>query len=288
MSEVFDSLLDVPLDEVEPDADDRIVPGDEGVTFSPPEVRFLMAAVGEPPTLVVPYRGPLKVGMKNLAVRAMKRALSRAGYIKWHRFDNVFYKGTRAFLVEFQKDVLVEVTGIYDLPTHRKLARFYDAYSIQYLLGEPISADDKIRNGFLAQLMYLYNRRYSLIYTQARPFDLRRPPRGLDCSASGEWAAKWTPLPSPSGYSTFGYGNTDTQFARFRAKGWIRSSIREAKIADPKYYGVGSDPSHVAYFVGRKDGTSRVWSFGHFPIGIYDHDYRHDGLAGGVCNLTGK
>ena len=101
-----------------------------------------------------------------------------------------------------------------------------------------------------------------------------------------EWAAKWAKLPSLSGYTTWGYGNTDTQLARFRRLGRVRESIRNAEMCDPKYYGHGWDPSHVAFFIGRKDGRARVWSNGHFPLGIYDADYRHDGIA--VCNLTGR
>ncbi|MBA2741915.1 MAG: peptidoglycan-binding protein [Actinobacteria bacterium] len=277
---IYDSLLDVPLDEPGDDGDDRLVPGVEGVSHEPdPGPRFLLSLVGEP-DLVVPFRGPLQIRSRGPAVKAMKRALSRAGYVKWHRFDGVFYKGTREALMEFQRDAPgVSVDGVYGPLTHRKLARFYDAYAIEYLLGETVSPEQKKRNAFLAQLMYVYNRRWQVAYSQTRPFDLRRPPSALDCSASGEWAAKWAGIPSPSGYSGYGYGNTDTQIARLRSLGRERDSIRDAEIGDPKFYGRGGDPSHVAYYIGHKEGVARVWSFGSYPAKILDASYRHDSIG---------
>jgi hypothetical protein len=88
-------------------------------------------------------------------------------------------------------------------------------------------------------------------------------------------------VPSPSGYNGYGYGNTDTQISHLRNS--QRTTISHAEIGDPKMYGAGGDPSHVAWFIGKRDGISRVFSLGHYPAGIYDHDYRHDGI--GVYDL---
>lgn len=285
MTEILDSLLDVPLDDPAEDGDDRLVPGEEGARYDPdPGPRFALSLVGEPTHLVVPFRGPLKLGSRGAAVVAMKRALAHADCYAWEpNFRRAFtpllgpraVKGIQKFSRLAQG---LDETKVYTREVHAKLARFYDPYSIEHLLPPPVSAADKKRNAFQAQLMYLYNRRWHVAYRQTRAWDGRKPPSSLDCSASGEWAAKWAGLRSLSGYSTWGYGNTDTQIAHLRARGGRRSSIREAEIGDPKFFGYGGDPSHVAYFIGRVDGRARVWSNGHYPLGIYDADYRHDGI----------
>lgn len=284
--DVYDSLLDVPLDEApKEEGDDSTVPGEPGVIHAPPEPRMMMAAISRE-TAVVPFRGPFRVGMRAPGIKAMKRAGSRAGYVKWHPFDGRFYRGTREWLLKFQGDNNVPATGVYDTATHARMARFYDAYSINYLLVDPADAKDALaRKAFLANIMYLYNRRYQMAYSQARPWDGRRPPWRLDCSSTGEWCGYFSPVGLLSGYTSPGWGNTDTQLSRFRSKGWMRSGIKEAALCDPKYYGRGTDPSHVSFFIGKSDGVSRVASFGSYPMKILAHDYRHDGIA--VCNLTG-
>jgi len=299
---VYDSLLDVPLDPLpESEGDDRLVPGEEGAAYVPapvapdPVFMVLMVALYANTNLVVPFRGPLKPGrqptdVKRRAVIAMKRSLAHADCYPWlpnkgKPFTGYFGRTAKSGLRKFTRLAAgVAEKEVYDREAHRALARYYDPYSIEHLLRDTL--DEREREAFLAQLMYLYNRRYGLRYTQARPWDGRKPPVGLDCSATGEWGAKWAGLKSPSGYSGWGYGNTDTQLARFRALGRVRESIASAKPGDPKYYGRGWDPSHVAWYIGHRDGKARVFSFGSYPAGIYAHDYRHDGIA--TCNLTGR
>ena len=282
--DVYDSLAECPLDEPSIDGDDDLVPGGQGEDYiAPPEMVPLLSLM-RPQIVAVPFH-PVKQGDTGLQVRALKRALSRAGYIRWAQGGNftlLFGEYAVRALKKFQKDHQLEQTGRYARVDHVKLARFYDDYSIKYILGAikpPVSAEETKRNAFLAQLMYLYNRRYNIRYAQSRPFDTDRPPWGLDCSASGEWAAKWSNTPSLSGYSSYGYGNTDTQLDRFRRLGRVFSSISQAELCDPLYYGRGSDPSHVAFYI----GATRVWSFGSFPIKLLPYDYRHDRIA--ICSL---
>jgi peptidoglycan hydrolase-like protein with peptidoglycan-binding domain len=295
---VYDSLLDVPLDEQDPanDGDDRLVPS-EG-PYAVPSVRtsFPLEGVTSSTAIAVPFIAS-QPGSRGKHVRALNRALSKAGFRRWQVFSTIWPRQipgrinwvTRA-VKKFQASRGLPITGKYDRATHEKLARFYDAYAIKYLLIAPIpkpTKDELERAAFAGELMYLYNNRFAYSYTQARPFDCRRPPsRGLDCSASGEWAGAHSPIGSLSGYPSCGYGNTDTQISRYRRLGRARATIRDAKPGDPKYYGSGGDPSHVAYYIGHKDGRARVWSFGSYPIKILDADYRHDGIA--TYNLTGR
>lgn len=286
MIEVYESLLDVPLDDTPAtDGDDSLVPGAEGDRYIVHEPVQLVASVARE-VVVVPFRGPLRFGMRGRNVLALKRALSRAGHLHWMPFTTYFGVRTRAAVKTFQRQCGLPQTGVYNYTTHQKLARFYDAYAIRYLLVDPADAKDEAqRKAFLAEIMYLYNRRYAIRYSQARPFDARRPPWALDCSATGEWCGHHSGLGSLSGYPSVGYGNTDTQLARFRAKGWMRSSINSCRVGDPVYYGRGMDPSHVSFYIGRKDGVNRTASFGSYPMRILAHNYRSDLIA--LCNLTG-
>jgi peptidoglycan hydrolase-like protein with peptidoglycan-binding domain len=295
MATVYDSLLDVPLDEQDPadDGDDSVIP-EETPHDAPLKLAAPFSIIDH--AIAVPFIAA-KPGDRGKHIRALNRALSKAGFRRWQVFSTVWPRQipgkvnwlTRA-VRRFQQAHGVPVTGVYDRATHDKLAHYYDAYAIKYLLMAPVpqpTKDDHERAAFVAQLMYLYNRRYTIPYTQRRPGSCSTPPTGADCSFSGEWAGTHCTIGSLSGYPGCGYGNTDSQLARFRTLKRIRASIATAKPGDPKYYGTSLwNPTHVSYFLGRSDGVARVWSFGSFPIKILDADYRHDGVA--VCNLTGR
>jgi peptidoglycan hydrolase-like protein with peptidoglycan-binding domain len=281
---VFDSFNEVPLDHyVFDDGDDSQVPGEEGAVYAPPEVRLLALATPSN-NVVVPFYGEIKRNNRGPRVKALKRALSEAGFMQWGEFTPLMGPFAVNALKNFQKAYKLQVDGVYGRVTHQKLAPFYDAYAIKYLLIAPKpkqTKEQKKRSDFFAQLMYLYNKRSGIGYTQRRAFDTWKPPRGLDCSASGEWAAKWAELGSLSGYSSYGYGNTDSQIYRYRRLGRQRSSVWKAELGDPVYYGYGGDPSHVAYWV----GGGRVWSFGSYPIKILSWNYRSDVI--GAFDLIG-
>jgi hypothetical protein len=283
---VYDTLLDVPLDTYDqPDANDRDVPTGE-VEHLPPPNRHMQLAGAEvvPRKLAVPFF-PLKLGSTGKPVVAMKRALSRAGFMEWGAFTLLLGPFAVKALKRFQTASHIPATGVYGPATHEKLAPFYDAYSLRYLLAAmkpPVSKEEKQRQAFLAELTYLYNIRWRLPYTQARPGDCRKPPRGADCSFSGEWAGHWSGIGSLSGFPGCGYGNTDSQLARFRRLNMLRPPVSTAwELCDAVYYGHGTDPSHVAFWL----GVGRVWSFGSYPVKILNVAYRSDRIA--VAALLG-
>lgn len=291
--DVYESLLDVPVDEyVGDDNDDQEVPTGEVPHTPPRQLAGLAGGVHPNPNQAVPFVY-VKARDRGPQVKALKRALSRAGYGTWlgSKFTGLMGPFAIRSLNRFKKahglSTSGSANGVYDKATWRELAPYFDAYAIKFLLGAKSPAqtrEQKIRQAFLAELMYLYNRRAVERYTQGRPWDLGKPPWGLDCSASGEWAAKWTGvMKSLSGYIGWGFGNTDSQLSHFRSSGAVRSGIATADVGDPFYYGRGGDPSHVAYWIGVKNGVGLVWSFGAYPIKILPHDYRHDRIA--ICNL---
>lgn len=282
MVQTYDTFLEVPLDLPIADGDDTITPGEEGAFYEPPffEVAIPLGVTTPLETIVVPYYH-MKPGARGKKVVALNRGLSRAGFRKWQDFSGIWNPWVTKALKKFQKSRKLAQTGVYDRKTHEKLARYYDAYAIKHLLAAPkLSKEQEKRNHFLAELMYIYNRRWNIVYSQRRPFDAWKPPRGLDCSASGEWACKFAGIPSPSGYSSYGWGNTDTQIYQLRRKGRSRP-ISQAEVGDFVFYGRGGDPSHVAYWIGQ----GRVWSFGHYPAGIYAWNYRSDSI--GLYDLMG-
>jgi len=281
---VYDSLLDVPLDTYDgDDADDSVISGAEGIPYEPPvrPMTMLVSVQVTAQNLVAPYF-LLKPGSRGKPVTALNRGLSRAGYRRWQQFSPIWNPWVTKSLKKFQKDHKLAQTGIYNRETHQKLARYYDAYSIKHLLQASIpkiTPEEKKRQAFLAELMYIYNRRWNIFYSQRRPFDIFKPPRGLDCSASGEWGCKYAGIPSPSGYSSYGWGNTWSQKSRLDRLG-RRTSTQDAEVGDFVFYGSGG-PTHVAYWI----GGMRVWSFGSYPAKILDIFYRSDYL--GIYNLMG-
>ena len=281
--EVFDSLLDVPLEEIDPsqDGDDSLIPVGESPYWPPPAPQPFMLTVPATHAIAVPFRGPLKPGMNNNAVKAMARALAKAGYLPWAPWvlGTLFGLQKKRALIKFKKDHGLPANAVYGTGAHHMLAPYYDQYAIHYLLAG--SLDDDKREKFVAQLYFLYNMRYNLPYTQARPYDRRKPPyKGLDCSSAGEWAAEFANLPSLSGLAR-GWGNTYSQLQHYRNLGRVRSGVSQADLGDPLYYG---SPSHVTYWLGGAD--DRIISNGSHPMRIAPYNYRSD--FHWVCNLTGK
>lgn len=287
--EWYESFDQVPLDEQDPelDGDDSIVPG-EG-DFDAPIVAPRMAGTPVVRT-IAPFPGSLRQGSRNKGVRAINKALAKAGYRRWQVFSFVWTRWTTRAYIRFCKAQGVPWTEggktVYTIAAHKRLAKHFDAYDLKYLLLAPKpqpTPDEKMRAEFIAELMEIYNRRWSIAYSQARPADLSKPISRADCSASGEIAAFFAGFKRTlSGWATFGAGNTWSQLGYFRSRGWTRgTSWATYKPGDPVYYGRGGSPTHVAYWL----GNGRVWSFGSFPAKILPIDYRSDRIV--VCNLTG-
>ena len=235
--------------------------------------------------IVVPFF-QAKEGDGRLPAQIIGRALARAGH------GNLAY-ATRArrkwdarltsLLRDFELAHGIHhgtPTKAYTRTTHAKLARYFDEYNLR-LVNEllAVSAEDKLRAKVVAKLMYLYNRRFQMLYSQQRPYDRRSAPTRLDCSSTKAWADEKAGAPKSG--SPWGYGNTYSQLDHYRRTGRIIVRGRDvyagvAKPGDPVYYG---GPSHVTVYLG---GT-RCASFGSNPMKILEVDYRGDRVA--VCSL---
>lgn len=119
---------------------------------------------------VVPYRGRLNTGNY---VRAVKRAMAHAGVIKWDKFTPVkgpfFYRA----MVKFKKKHGLPVTGktrlTYTPEMHKKLAPYFDDYSLKHLWKarvRPKSKAEHMREQKVADAYLGWRNRHLMHYTQ--------------------------------------------------------------------------------------------------------------------------
>lgn len=225
-------------------------------------------------------------------VVAVKRALSRAGYIRWGNFTPLWGAFAVKAAKRFQRDKDIKpVTGFYGprmhaalVKTRRKGSRTawaFDGYSIALmrefcarLAEEP---EERIRSRIVAEARRLYAHRANIAYAQERPFALERPPfipPRMDCSEFVTVCHFVGGAPDPNGRNYDGLGYTGTLIAHGE-----RCSSRELEAGDLAFYGITTNPSpafpvgsptHVALY----DGDGGVYSMGSHPMGHYPLRYR--------------
>lgn len=95
-----------------------------------------------------PFVRPLVPGVaKGTDIQAVKRALSRTGFLPWGEFDNIYNKVTQQAVKKFQWSHDLDGTGKYGKPTHLKLVATpatpehpgelaFDAYAGELLWAE--------------------------------------------------------------------------------------------------------------------------------------------------------
>ena len=223
----------------------------------------------------------IRIGMHGDDVVAVKRALSRAGYLPWGTFTPVFDQATVAVLKRFQSDHGVPPgPGTYGPLTHAALVGThkegsdtewaYDGRAIALMarFGKKLAEGPTgVRAAILAEAARLFAHRAEIDYVQSRPFALRLPPfvpGQLDCSSFVTVCYFVAGAPDPNGLSFSGFGNTTNLVSHGK-----RCSVGELEAGDLVFYGstaaadanefcpVGS-PTHVALF----DGDGMVYSHG--------------------------
>jgi hypothetical protein len=219
-------------------------------------------------------------GTQGVDVLAVKRALSRAGYLRWGSFTMLWGPFAVKAARQFQQDNgIAPVTGWYGPKTHQKLVKkhrkgsatvwAYDAYSIA-LMDQACAElrqmpDKRIDDGIVAEASRLYAHRNEIDYVQSRPFPLKSPPflpGKLDCSGFATVCHFVGGAPDPNGRNYDGFGYTGTLMSR-----GVRCAERDLDPGDLVFYGrtttakpafpIGS-PTHVAVF----DGDRGVYSQG--------------------------
>lgn len=232
------------------------------------------------PVRIVPLRRMLKRGTKGGDVVAMKRALSKAGFMKWGGFTRTFGVFAEQAVKRFQKAKGLKTSGVYDSATHRKLAASFDAYGA-WLMGAkpepkvPPSDWDK-RQRIVAAMLFLYHNRAAVHYTmtsrrmQGVREKLRPPlfPRWEDCSSSSTWAYWVAGVPDPNGLGYNGQGYTGT-LARHGRK----VTLEQAQPGDLVLYGAAWPFHHVAVYAGAGRVISHGSEEGPYLLPI---DYRSD------------
>jgi hypothetical protein len=219
-------------------------------------------------------------GTKGVDVVAVKRALSRAGFMRWGPFTPLWGRFAAEAAREFQrKKGISPVTAMYGPKTHRVLVKTrrkgsntewaYDAYSIE-LMDQACAEltqmpENRIRDAIVAEAARLYARRNEIDYVQSRPFALKAPPfvpPQLDCSAFATVCHFVGGAPDPNARNYDGHGYTGTLMSR-----GVRCAERDLEPGDLVFYGrttmatppfpIGS-PTHVALY----DGDGGVYSQG--------------------------
>lgn len=240
----------------------------------------------------VPLARPIILNTKGRDVIAVKRALSRAGYLDWTKFTDVagpyFVKAVHAF----QKHVGLPNAG-YGERTHYALVHTrkkgsktewaWDAYSIsleheKYVLLHQ-SPEVRIRAGIIQAARNIYAHRYSVAYSQSRPYPLYSMggpiPSHLDCSGFASDCYHAAGAKNPNVYYGVGRAPWDGEgYTGTLLAGGVRTTLDRLKAGDLVFYGYTlhptqafpyGAPTHVAVF----DGAGGVYSNGHYPMGHY-------------------
>jgi len=241
-----------------------------------------------------PLARPIISGTTGQDVLAVKRALSRAGYIDWTQFTNVAGPFFMDAIHKFQHDHKIKPAGYGPhthsvlLSTHKKGSKdwAWDSYSIglehaEYVLLHT-TPEQRIRSAILQAAQNIYAHRESVAYSNRRPFPLYSMggpiPAFIDCSgyAIDCYHAAGARCPV-SGGSYDGEGYTGSLLSA----GKKVASAHYLKPGDLIFYGYTTRPSlafpygsptHVAVY----DGNGGVYSNGHHPMGHYPDYY---GLA---------
>jgi len=205
----------------------------------------------------VPFVRVLNQGTVGRDVIAVKRALSRAGYIEWPAdgsFSPIWGPFAALSLKRFERAKGLKQTGVYSYArhealrkTHRRRSRTewaFDDLSIQVLKGEDITPYERVVARTLEAVDYAILHRDSISYEQIRPMPDRAPyppniPYVADCSGFVTWAAHsggWVQDPNYPVYSARrwdGHGYTGTLWTN----GEPVNGLKSAKLCDLVFYG---------------------------------------------------
>jgi len=252
--------------------------------MAPPEVKFTR---------------DLTVGCRGQDVVAHKRAISRAApnLYPWHDFTELCGKPFMRAVVAWKRSKKLSTVPRLGLSAHNALERTrakkkpdewaFDPHSIAlcqeyWKQHQQAPAEAKREKGVSAG-MFWYAHRNHIAYSQYRPFSLGKPawiPSRWDCSAFATAChyAAGAPDPNGRGYDHQGYTGTLIDH------GIRMGSVRDLKPLDLIFYGSSRGgpgfgrgaPTHVAVYVGVRNGVPMVLSHGHYPMSYYAYNYRSD------------
>ena len=238
----------------------------------------------------------LYLGTNGIDVVAVKRALSRAGYMQWGTFTETWGENARNANHAFQKAHHIPLAG-YGPITHHTLLNTrrkgsktewaWDSLSLNLMQEEytkiHVSPEDRIRTQGMQMCHYLYEHSIGIGYSNHRPSWLGHlgstPPSYMDCSGLASVAHYAAGAKNPNIEEGIrlpwnGEGYTGTLLAGGRKV----PSVHYLKPLDLIFYGFTTNPgpafpygspTHVAVY----DGAGMVFSMGHYPMGHYVWNY---------------
>lgn len=280
---VYTSFADAPDDVVTiPDGDNsklHIVSKKKGEVLWLPHVADapLVPSASAPLRRIVPLPRTLHILMKGVDVKALQRALSRAGYRKWGFFTENFGSGVLKQLKAFQRAHGLKQDGIYGPATHAKLKSFYDLYGTSLMVQEQkILFVEQPQQRLLASATLCYNNRDKIGYTEGPlrmwgvTHHIHSPnyPITGDCSAMTTWYYYDDELPDPNNLGYDGEGFTGTECLH-----GVNVSLDQLQIGDLVFYGYRYPYKHVAIYVGNGKVISHGSAIGPLLLPV---NYRSD------------
>lgn len=241
----------------------------------------------------VAFARKMREGDSGRDVIAHKRAVSRA-------FPEIYPWPKKGFSLSYGVYFGNAVKGsclimgikprrVIDLEYHEALERrkkrrdktewAFDSYSIKLAKDYYDHFNKKdLRQTIIEAGFFWYQRRMGIHYSQARPFQKRKPPQSptiWDCSAFVTNCYYGGGAPDPNGRNFDGQGYTGTLLSHGKvipfSKIQIADLIMFGHSSGRPGFAVGS-PTHVALYV----GGGRVLSLGSYPMGYYEYTYRGD------------
>ena len=226
----------------------------------------------------------LKLGSKGRDVRALKRALRRAGHLpKGVRLSNTFDQPTDQAVRDFQKASRLLIDGEVGDDTYNALLPQYDAYS-RLLVDrvrkrmERLANPSGKRQRIVAAAFVGHTNRDRIHYTQdGRRMQgvrerIRVPgfPQWEDCSSFATWCYWVAGAPDPNACGYNGSGYTGSQIG-------LGKKVAAPRPGDLVFYGgeppPRSCPRHVAVYVGNGQVVSHGSESGPHLVAL---DYRDD------------
>lgn len=182
---------------------------------------------------------------------AIKRALSRAGYMMWANFTPQWGKYARRACQNFQHNIGLPVTGMYTEPTHNALVKThrklvhghplewaFDAFSIAIMEQQHITPEQRVMAKILDSVTWSIDHQGQIGYLMKRPV-IYYPAYPVnhwfwnDCSGMFAQWYKWGGAPDPHDNHYDGIGNTGTLWEN----GTPVAHLDDAKPCDAVLFG---------------------------------------------------
>lgn len=251
-------------------------------------------------TSTVEFTRYLREGMRGNDVVAYKRALSRAGFMAWGHFTDVFGPNMAKAVSKFRKQhglgtqpsigpkTHVALTLAYKKGTNNQRAMDDYARTLlhDYWVAHHINPELMKRQAIVAEWLFMYQHRYDCLYRQWRPVPLVRPPafaHATDCSGLIILGYYVGGARNPNVISGHRLPYNGQGYTQSILQAGVKCSRSDLEPADVVMYGytvhpsgafpMGS-PTHVAGWTGEPGAL--VVSNGSYPMRHAPYNYRHD------------